>query len=63
MATSMVVERGPPPKVRTIAKLVRQITKIAPNACGAIFRIIGHSIILNLVNDVRDSALPNRQRS
>ena len=26
------------------------ITKIAPKACGAIFRITGHSISLNIVN-------------
>ena len=63
MATSIVVELGPPPNVRTIAKLVKQITKIAPKACGAICRKIGHSIILNLARALRDSAFANRQRS
>ena len=48
MANSIVVARGPPPKINATAKLEQQSRKITTKAPGAVLRTIGHSISLDV---------------
>ena len=46
MATSRVVDAGPPPRVRTMVKLVRQSMKTSAVIPGNTVLIAGHSMSL-----------------